>query len=249
MMIFRNWIGLVGASIALSACATRDLHPHFINEKNPKTQQEILTREWTYSIEPYSSSLKVPAMEYVSPVIYENSVIFGSNRFGLISLYPKILKEKWKLPVANGVVSPIEIQNGKAFFTGGDGSLHAISIETGKEVWNYSLRNPVSSKATVSGNDLFIVTSDDNLVSLESNTGKWQWSYRRRNVSGPMIHGASKPLVVGDSIWVGFADGTLVSLTRKEGKVMWEKQLNAGKRFGSVNAEFVLLDNKVIVPA
>jgi outer membrane protein assembly factor BamB len=235
--------------VSLSACASRDLNPHFENEVDPNTRYEVLSREWTYSIEPSSSSLTVPGMEYVSPVVYENSVVFGSNRYGVISLYPKINQVKWKFPIENGVVSPIEVDQGNAYFTGGNGNLYCISLETGKEVWSYSLRNPVSSKATVSGKDLYIVTSDDSLVALESETGKWQWSYRRRNVSGPTIHGASKPLVVGDSIWVGFADGALVALTRKEGKVLWEKQLNNASRFGSINAEFMIQGNRVFVPA
>ena len=246
---FSSLVCLTVASLTLVSCASRNLRPHFTNEVDSKTKTEVLSRQWTYSVEPVSSSLKIPGMEYISPVLFENSLVFGSNRYGLISLYPKILREKWKLPVANGVVSPIEINTNRAFFTGGDGNLYAVSLETGKEVWNYPLRNPVSSKPTVDGNDLFIVTSDDALVSLESGTGKWQWSYRRRNVSGPTIHGASKPLVIGDAVWVGFADGALVALTRKEGKVLWEKQLNTGKRFGSVNAEFLLSDHRVYVPA
>jgi outer membrane protein assembly factor BamB len=240
---------MLSVGLVFTSCASRDFHPHFKNEVDAKTKTEVLSRQWTYSIEPVSSSLKIPSMEYVSPVLFENSLVFGSNRFGLISLYPKILREKWKLPVQNGVVSPIEADANRAFFTGGDGNLYAISLETGKEIWNYPLRNPVSSKPTVKDKDLYIVTSDDSLVSLESDTGKWQWSYRRRNVSGPTIHGASKPLVVGDTVWVGFADGALVALSRNGGKVLWEKQLNTGKRFGSVNAEFLLHDHRVYVPA
>ncbi len=248
-MMNRNYLFPLLACMTLSACASRNLNPNFKNEVDPKSGTEVLSREWTYSIDPASSSLEVPGMEYVSPVVFENSIIFGSNRFGVISLYPKIHKEKWKFSIENGVVSPVEIDQDRAYFTGGNGNLYAVSVETGKEIWNYPLRNPVSSKPTVSGNDLFIVTSDDSLVCLESSTGKWQWSYRRRNVSGPTIHGASKPLVVGDSIWVGFADGALVSLTRKEGKVLWEKQLNTGNRFASVNAEFLLKGQRVFVPA
>ncbi len=248
MNSIRYGILIIAIGSTLASCASRNLRPGFKNEIDSKTKLEVLTRQWTYSIEPVSSSLKVPGMEYSSPVLFENSLVFGSNRFGLISLYPKILKEKWKFPVSNGVVSPIEISANRAYFTGGDGNLHSVSLENGKEIWNYSLRNPVSSKPTVQGEDLFIVTSDDSLVSIESATGKWQWSYRRRNVSGPTIHGASRPLVISDTIWVGFADGALVVLKRKDGKVLWEKQLNTGTRFGSVNAEFVIDGSIVYVP-
>lgn len=229
--------------LIVSSCASRDLRSHFKNEG------EVLRRQWTYSIEPISSALTVPGMEYVSPVLHDNTLIFGSERFGLISLYPKIKRARWKIEIPNGLVSQIDIQGEEAFFAAADGNVYAIALDTGKTIWTYSLRNPVASKPTVSGDDLYIVTSDDAIVSLESKTGKWQWHYRRRNVSGPVIHGASRPLVVGDALWVGFADGTLVSLSRKDGKVIWEKQLNPNKRFSSINAEFLQKDDTIYVPA
>jgi outer membrane protein assembly factor BamB len=226
----------------LGACASRDLHPEFKSE-------EVLRRKWTYSIEPLSSSLSGSAIEYVSPVLHENTLIFGSSRFGLISLYPRIQRAKWQLAIPNGVVSQIEVKKDQAYFTGGDGNVYAISLDTGKVDWSYALRNPVTSRPVVSGEDLFVVTSDDAILSLEAKTGKWQWHYRRRNTSGPGIHGASRPLVMGDTLWVGFADGALVALSRKEGKVLWEKQLNSNKRFSNLNAEFVEQGGLVYVPA
>jgi outer membrane protein assembly factor BamB len=240
---FRTLAAVLMVGIFGSACATRNLRPHYVQKG------EVLRRQWTYSIEPISSKLVNGGMEYVSPVIHENTLIFGSDRFGLVSLYPNILREKWKNQITNGVVSPIEVDSAHAYFTGGDGVLYSLSLDTGKTLWTYSLRNPVASKPTVDGADLFIVTSDDALLSLEAATGKWQWHYRRRNASGPTIHGASRPLVIGDNIWVGFADGALVCLSRKDGKVLWEKQLNTNKRFSNVDAEFTLADGIVYVPA
>lgn len=229
--------------VSLSACSSRNLRPNFEN------QAEILRRQWTYSIDPISSTLVNGGMEYVAPVIHENTLIFGSDRFGLVSLYPEILRERWKLPISNGVVSPIEVSEEFVYFTGGDGELTSVSLETGKPAWTYALRNPVSSKPTVSQGDVFVVTSDDVLLSLKADSGKWQWHYRRRNVSGPTIHGASRPLIVGDHVWVGFADGALASVDRKDGKVIWEKQLNANRRFSEVNAEFLKDGDVVYVPA
>lgn len=237
-----NFLLSLVLGIALTSCASRNLRPHF-------KSQEILRREWTYSVEPLSSTLVVPGVEYVSPVIHDQTLLFGSERFGLVSLYSKIQRPRWKIEIPNGLVSQIELQNEQAFFTGGDGNVYSIALDTGKTIWTYALRNPVASRPTVSGDDFYIVTSDDAILSLESKTGKWQWHYRRRNVSGPVIHGASKPLVIGDAVWVGFADGALVALSRKEGKVLWEKQLNTNKRFSNVNAEFLLKDDVVYVPA
>ncbi len=242
MIILRS-VSLLAFGLCLTSCASRDIYPHFEN------QGEVLSRKWTYSIEPISSSLTTSSMEYVSPILHENTLVFGSSRFGLTALYPKIQRARWKLEIPNGVVSQIETQKDQAFFTGGDGNVYAVSLETGKVLWTYALRNPVASRPTVSGDDLFLVTSDDALLSLEAKTGKWQWHYRRRNTSGPGIHGASKPLVIGDAIWVGFADGALVALSKKEGKVLWEKQLNNNKRFSNLNAEFVESAGVVYIPA
>ena len=234
---------LFSAFLCVVSCSSRDIHRHFKNEG------EVLRRQWTYSIEPLSSALTVTGMEYVSPVIHENTLIFGSERFGIVALYPKIQRPRWKIEIPNGIVSQIEIQNEEAFFAAADGNVYAVALDTGKTLWTYSLRNPVASRPTVSGDDLYIVTSDDAIVCLESKTGKWQWHYRRRNVSGPTIHSASKPLVIGDALWVGFADGALVALSRKDGKVLWEKQLNSNKRFSGINAEFLQNDDTVYVPA
>jgi outer membrane protein assembly factor BamB len=228
---------------ALFACSSRNLRPGFRNE------QEVLQRAWTYSVSPLSSGIHPGGIEYVAPVILENTLLFGSSRFGLVSFYPEIKRVKWRLPVENGVLSPLGVQNGQIFFTGGDGILYSISSENGKALWTYDLRNPITSAPSMKGEDLYVVTSDDALLSLELKTGKWQWQYRRRNVSGPTIHGATRPLVLGESVWVGFADGALVALSRKDGKVLWEKQLNSSKRFSGLNAELVESDGLVYVPA
>jgi outer membrane protein assembly factor BamB len=230
-------------AVSVVACSSRNLRPNF------KNNAEILQRQWTYPIEPLSSELVVPGMEYTSPVLQDNALVFGSERYGLVSLYPKIQRERWKIQIPNGVVSQIAIVGNNVYFTGGDGNVYSVAQDTGKTQWTYALRNPVASKPTIDGADLYLVTSDDAVLALESATGKWQWHYRRRNVSGPTIHGASRPLVVGDNIWVGFADGALVCLTRKEGKVVWEKQLNSNKRFPNVDAEFLMKDDIVYVPA
>ena len=239
--LFTASFAVMGGSMI--SCSSRNLYPDFENKA------DILRRQWTYSIEPISSSQSLSGMEYVSPVLYENTLLFGSDRFGIVSLDPKIRRAKWKLEIHNGVFSQIEIQGDQAYFTGGDGNVYSIALESGKTTWTYPLRDPVSSRPTIAGDDLYLVTSDDALLSLEAKTGKWQWHYRRRNVSGPTIHGASQPLVVGDSVWVGFADGTLVGVSRKEGKVLWEKQLNTNKRFSNLNAEFLKVENTVFVPA
>jgi len=241
-MTARIWLGL-GLAVSVSSCSSRNLYPDF------SRNSEILRRTWTYSVLPLSTGEHPGGVEYVSPVLHENTLLFGSSRFGLVSFYPKIKKVKWTFALPNGVVSPVEVQNSGVFFSGGDGKLYHLSAESGKTLWTYDLRNPVTSRPTLKGDDLYVVTSDDALLSLEAKTGKWQWHYRRRNASGPSIHGATRPLVIGDEVWVGFADGALVALTRKEGKVLWEKQLNSIKRFSGLNAELTEDQGLVFVPA
>lgn len=235
-------LGLLSFFLILG-CSSRNLRPGFTNEK------EVLRRSWNFAIEPLSSKNHLGGVEYVSPVIQENALLFGSSRFGIISFYPEIKRIKWSLAIENGVVSELGLQNGRIFFTGGDGKLYSVAGDNGKIIWTYDLRNPVTSAPVIQGEDLYVVTSDDALLSIEQKTGKWQWHYRRRNVSGPTIHGATSPLVLADSVWVGFADGSLVAVSRKDGKVLWEKQMNSGRRFSGLNAELVEDHGTVFVPA
>ena len=78
MRVFVRFLSFALIFMVAVACASRNLYPHFENT------EDVLRRQWTYSIEPISSSLPPNGMEYVSPVIYENTLLFGSDRFGLI---------------------------------------------------------------------------------------------------------------------------------------------------------------------
>jgi outer membrane protein assembly factor BamB len=230
-----------------SGCATRNLYPT-VHEEALK-QPDIIRRQWTYPVEPIASTLWSGAMEYISPVLDESILVFGSSRAGLIALYPNLLRERWKIKIPHGIVSPISIEDHVAYFTDGDGNLVSYTLDVGKKNWSYALRNPVTSRPTLSENDLFLVTSDDAVISIESKTGKWQWHYRRRNTVGPSIHSAAAPLVIDDVVWAGFSDGSLVALSRNEGKVLWEKQLNSNKRFADMNADLIHVGDHVIVAA
>lgn len=196
-----SWLVGVLSIFALTGCASKNIYAHFTPEK------EVLRRQWTYSIEPVSSGLINGGMEYISPKKDGNIIVFGSDRYGMVALYPNLLRERWKIPLTHGVVSPATIFENKVFFTSGNGEVQSVQLETGKVDWTYALRNPVTSAPVAAGTDLFVVTSDDAVLALENQTGKWLWHYRRRNTTGPSIHGAASPLVVGDSVWVGFSDG------------------------------------------
>ncbi len=237
--------------LMFAGCSSRNIYPnvHPAPDGLPHGQKEIIRRQWSYAVDPISSSQGEGLMEYISPVLDDKILLFGSSRFGLTALYPNLGKERWRIKTSNGVVSPINVTDHTAYYTNGEGNLVSLALETGKPNWTYALRNPVTSRPTVDGKNLFLVTSDDALISIESQTGKWQWHYRRKNAAGPTIHGAAAPVVVGDAVWAGFSDGALVALTRKEGKVMWEKQLNNNKRFADLNADLVLSGDHVLVSA
>lgn len=239
---FANAIGVALLQI-VAGCASRNLYAKF------EPSQEILRRQWTYSVEPVSSSMGQSGMEYISPKKEGNTLVFGSQRGGVVALYPNLLRERWKILNNVGVVSPISVYEGRVYFTSGKGELVSAFFDNGKIDWTYPLRNPVTSAPVVSGAELFLVTSDDAVLGLEAQTGKWLWHYRRKNTTGPSIHGAAAPLVVGDSVWVGFSDGALVSLSKKEGKVRWEKQLNNNRRFADIDAELFLSGDRVFVSA
>ncbi len=237
---------------SLLGCASRNIHP----ELSPDFQgssvgkgESLVTRGWTYSFEPLSSARGGSGVEYIAPLAYDRTLIVGSSRFGVVSFYPHLQRERWRLPLHHGVISPMTEYQGVLYFVSGDGEVLAVSADQGKILWRYVLRNPVASKITVKNGLLYLVTSDDTVVCLSAQDGVWKWHYRKRSgVSGPTIHGASTPFVVDDTLWVGFSDGSLVVLNPEDGKIIREKQLNTNRRFSDVNADFVRAGDSVLVP-
>lgn len=228
-------------AVTAVGCASRNIH------KGQASAPELLRRQWTYPVRPLSTEIGL-GIEYASPVLHKNTLLLGSARFGLISLYPGLQAERFKLNLPNGVMSEIELSGDTIAFVSGDGEVTSVDANTGKVRWKTPVRNPIASRPRLGHGKVFVTTSDDALVALDQSSGAVVWSYRRRNTAGPTISRVATPLLVGDQLWAGFADGGLVVLNESTGKVLWERTLSSGKKFNDLDAEPVRDEDHVYWP-
>lgn len=208
----------------------------------------MMVRQWTLATHgPFKAGDR--GFEFSNPILVENTLIFGNQSQGLVSLYPGMSQIRWVLPITGGVVSEISHDQGTVYFGGADGFLYAVNADTGKVKWRYEIRNPVISRPVVSGGRVFITTTDDAVFAFDAGTGKWLWHYRRRTAPSATMHGASAPLVEGNEVIAGLSDGFLISLSLQDGSLKWERKLHQGTKFTDVDATPVLDGSNIFVPS
>jgi outer membrane protein assembly factor BamB len=218
-----------------AACSGRNIHPEL--RENP----DVLVRQWTLPTSDFfTDEAGVRGYEYSSPIAFEQTLIFGSRKAGLVALYPQFMKVRWVLPISGGVLSEIAEEKGKLFFGGGDGFIYCVAADTGQVLWRYEVRNPFVSKPALHAGRLFITTSDDTVYALDAGTGKWLWHFRRRSTPESTVRGAATPIIDQGEVITGLSDGFLVSLNQEDGALKWERKLHSAPKFTDVDASPIL---------
>ncbi len=107
-----------------------------------------------------------------TPVLTENSIVFGSAKDGLIAIDNQTFEEKWIAPVEKALIytapysyaasatietSPVLVGN-TIYFGASDGTLYGVSEVNGKVEWKHQTGAPIFGSVAVSGNSL--VASD-----------------------------------------------------------------------------------------
>lgn len=233
---------LSGAGAVGTGCAGHNSHSDLYENKR------VLVRKWVLQTHE-TASMTDRGKDFSNPVAYENTLIFGTQAIGLISLYPTLNQRRWTLPIKGGVTSELAIDKGSAYFGGGDGFFYSANLETGRVNWRYDVRNPMVSRPTVSGGRVFVTTTDDTVYAFDAGTGKWLWHYKRRTSPIATIHGASTPWVDGNEALVGLSDGFLVSLSVADGQLKWERKLHSGSKFTDVDAHPIVEEGVIYVPS
>lgn len=227
---------------AASGCAGRNIN------SNLKDDPNVLARDWVITTHgPFLAGDR--GTEYSRAAMWENTLLFGARSVGLIAIYPKINQTRWSLPIENGVISEIAVDDGNAYFGGGDGFLYSVRIDSGQVNWRYELRNPSVSRPTIAAGKVLVTTTDDVVYALEASSGKWLWQYRRRSNASASILGAAAPFVEGNEAIVGLSDGFLVALSMNEGQLKWERKLHQGTKFTDVDATPVRNGELLYVPS
>lgn len=239
----KKTLPLIATALLLaSSCATRNIHSGLTSST------EILTRGWTMQTAgPRSVSDR--GFEYSNPVIYANTILFGSISKGVTALYPGLMRTRWEFPVKGGVQSELLVEKDIVYFGGSDGYLYALNADTGKQIWKYEVKNSLISRPTFSGGRLFVTTADDTVYGFDAGTGKWLWHYKRRTPQTSTVHAASTPLVDGNEVVVGMSDGFIVALSVEEGTLKWERKIHLGVKFTDVDAGPVLAGETIFEPS
>ncbi len=235
MMTPRTALTALALATQLLACAGPELHPGF------KARKAVFQREWSIATRTRLNEAGERGVEYANPLIWENTLIFGTTESGLVALYPGLGGAiRWVLPIPGGIASELTLHESLVFFGGSDGFFYCVNAETGRVQWRYEIKNPKVSRPSIVSGKLYVTTTDDVVHSFEAATGRWNWSYRRKTSGGSTVHGASQPWTDGSMVMAGMSDGYLVQLEAADGKLKSEKRLSTKPKFSDVDASPVL---------
>lgn len=231
----------LGMSLLLASCAGANLRPDF------QASEPVFQREWSVSTRIRENLAGERGVEFSNPLIWENTLLFGTSEAGLVAIYPSLGGQtRWVLPVRDGIASEMTLQGNLLYFGGADGFLYCVNPENGRVVWRYEVKSPRISKPTVFGGKVLVTTSDDVVFALDAATGRWIWHYHRTSAGAASIHGASQPWTDGNRVLVGMSDGYLVSLGIADGKLEAEKKLTTRTKFTDIDAGVVPDGSSVI---
>lgn len=231
--------GLTLSSILLSGllagCAGPDLRPGY------SADAPVLRREWSISTRNRTNEAGERGVEYSNPLLWENTLIFGTSESGLVALYPGLGGQlRWVLPIPGGIVSELSLVGSSVYFGGADGFFYCVNIETGRVQWRYEVKNPGVSRPTIVSGKLYVATTDDVVLSLDAPTGRLLWTYRRKSAGTSTVRGASQPWSDGKEVITGTSDGYLVVLNAADGRLVSEKRISSRPKFSDVDASPVL---------
>jgi outer membrane protein assembly factor BamB len=133
---------------------------------------------------------KVPLTHnpWAGPTVTDNLVIVGCSN---IRFDPKAIPGakgevvavdltsgavKWRKPVPGGVVSPVAVRDGVAYFTATDGKVRAWDVRTGAEKWVYDAKAPFFAGPAVAPNAVYVADLRGVVHALNPADGKALWT-------------------------------------------------------------------------
>lgn len=144
-----------------------------------------------------------------SPVVVNESVIFGSRDGFLYTLNSKTGQLRWSLNYSRSwIISSPVIYEGTVILGTSDGRyVNAVDLDSGKEVWRTKTNDVIFASPTIVGDIVYVGSFDGTQYSLDARTG-------RRIVPGFMTEGSilSSAVFDGSNLYFGSDDGNLYAL-------------------------------------
>ena len=166
-----------------------------------------------------------------SPVVVENSVVFGSGDGHVYALDAATGALRWKFQTGDVVHASPAYADGRVFVGSWDSVLYALDVATGKEAWRFKagedpyIHNQVGfqSSPAVAGGVVYVGCRDSNLYAIDAQTGRERW---RVNNEGSWVVGS--PAVVGGKVVFATSDSSLLHVVEADsGKPLVKEDVRA----------------------
>lgn len=126
--------------------------------------------------------------------------------------------EIWTFGVGFSALVPPSISDNFAYFTGQDGRLHKLDVETGEKVGSTLTGAETRSQPFIEYGNIYFGSQDHKLYCVDTDLEKI-WTAK---VAGGII---AAPLVYGGRVYVGSLGGKMYGINSSTGEVEWENNI------------------------
>jgi outer membrane protein assembly factor BamB len=129
----------------------------------------------------------------------------------------------WSRALGHLIEFPAVVWNGFAYIGNQYGTVHAISMRSGKIAWTHNTPGGprMASSPAVDGDKIVYHTMGGHVYVLDRTNGRLKWSWNARSAI------ESSPIVVHGVDYFGAADGEMYALDLHRHKLRWSRYLGA----------------------
>jgi outer membrane protein assembly factor BamB len=129
----------------------------------------------------------------------------------------------WSRGMGNLIEFPAVVYNGFAYIGNSGGTIHSISMRSGKFAWTHATPGTprMASSAGVEGNRVVYHTMSGRVYVLDRANGRLRWTWN----AGSAIE--SSPVVVNGIDYFGAANGRVYALDLRRHRLRWSRYLGA----------------------
>jgi|GEM_PF-1042379 len=142
-----------------------------------------------------------------SPVITDRFIVAASLNGEVFALDRVSREKRWQFTTGQWIVG-VSADANTVYFGGGDSTLHAIDLNTGRERWNFKAQGGINLTPAIVGDVLYIGSHDGNVYTLDRASGTVLWQYR----TDGEVHTA--PAVLDGLVVFGSSDNSVYALER-----------------------------------
>jgi len=115
-----------------------------------------------------------------------------------------------------------------------NGTIRALSQNTGITLWMRTLHSPIQAGLVSSATKLFGAAADGRIYAFSKATGEILWVTRH---SSPLV---SLPVIHHERLYIGSEDGTLLALNQATGEIIWRYRTQGALRSSVAIADHIV---------